>query len=89
MESSDEHLLQLNANLLKYSQTSDYGLLVKILKADPSLLNEKNEETLLLRALCFEVCSRSKEARNCVMVSLILKFVRNLGVSGIDLFFSK
>lgn len=89
MESTDEQLLSLNPNLLKYSQTSDYGELVKILKADPTLLNEKNEESLLLRALCLEICNKSKESKNCVMVSLILKFIRNLGISGVDVFFSK
>lgn len=90
MESRDEDLLQRHPQLLLFSQKSDYGDIVKLLRQYPTLSTEKNEEALLLRALCFSCIGKTKEARTCVQNSTIIKFTRNLGGNdGIDLFFSK
>jgi cell division cycle protein 37 len=89
MESTDSDLVRLNKNLLNLSKLSDYGKIASLLKQDPTLLNEKIEEILLLRALCLEIISQPKEAKNAVMVSMIIKFIRNLGIKGIDVFFQR
>jgi hypothetical protein len=89
MESTDEELIQRHPKLLELSRTSDYGEMAKLLKQHSNLLTEKNEEALVLRGLCLEIMGKPKEAKNCVTVSLIVKFIRNLGSNSVDMFFSK
>ncbi|KAI8892950.1 Cdc37 N terminal kinase binding-domain-containing protein, partial [Globomyces pollinis-pini] len=88
MDSTDEKLVELHPQLLTLSRTSDYGIMVKILKQFPDIQKEKNEETLLLRVLCLQIIGNAKEAKNCVLVTLILKYTRSLGTVGVDAFFS-
>jgi cell division cycle protein 37 len=89
MESTDEEMIQRHPKLLELSTTSDYGDMAKLLRQNNSLLTEKNEEALVLRGLCLEIMGKPKEAKNCVTVSLIVKFIRNLGANSVDMFFSK
>ena len=90
MESRDEDLNNRHVQLLAFSQKSDFSDVAKMLRQHPTLLTEKNEEALLLRALCLACIGKNKEARACVQNSTIIKFTRNLGGSdSVDLFFSK
>jgi hypothetical protein len=90
LESTDESLLRKHPQLLKLSRTSDYGAIYRILKDYPDLSkNEAFDEALLLRALCKEIVGQASEARNCVLVSLILKFTRSLGENSLETFFTK
>jgi hypothetical protein len=77
MEASDAALNSLHPRLLDLSTISDYGAIAQILrKHSPAILEEKNEETLLLRALCHEIVGEVARAKNCVMIALIIKFTR-------------
>lgn len=76
-------------HLLEFSQKESFGDIVHLLRKYPALQNEKFEEVLLLRALCLSATRRMKEARSAVQVSLIIKYTRSLGPSGVDLFFTK
>lgn len=89
MESSEEDLKKCHPKLLAFSQMSDFGKMLPLLMESPDLLTEKNEDALLIRALTLEILKKSKEARNCVITSLILKYSRNLGKGGVQVFFSK
>ncbi|KAJ3306474.1 hsp90 co-chaperone Cdc37 [Kappamyces sp. JEL0829] len=91
MECRDEDLNALNPALLLFSQKSDYGDLVKLLRQHPKLQSEKAEEVLLLRAICMATVGDLKAARNCVQNSLVLKYTRNLQTTGngIEMFFGK
>lgn len=89
MESSDQDLNKLNPKLVEFSRASDYGKIADILRKNSTLQSEKIEEALLLRGLCLEIVGRPKESKNCIMVSLILKYTRSLGPSGVDVFFAK
>jgi cell division cycle protein 37 len=89
MEATDDEMFQKHPKLLEYSKTSDYRNLARLLSKHKDLPTEKNEECLLLRALCLEIIGFTKEAENAVKNSLIMKYSRNLGPNGVDLFFQK
>lgn len=89
MESRDKDLKARHPQLLLLSEKNSYGDIVKILRENPALLTESNEEALLLRALCLACVGKASQAKTAVQNSMILKFSRNLGANGVDVFFSR
>ncbi|KAK5666697.1 hypothetical protein BDV3_006023 [Batrachochytrium dendrobatidis] len=87
--STDEELINTHPELLAFSKYGDFGDVLKALKKHSELQKETFEEAILMRALVLEIVGKSKEAKTCVINSLILKYTRALGSSGIDVFFSK
>lgn len=75
--------------MLEISKKTDYGDIARIIKQYPVIQTEKNEETLLLRGLALQIIGRTKEAKTAVTVSMIIKYTRSLGPSGVDMFFAK
>ncbi|KAI8904721.1 Cdc37 N terminal kinase binding-domain-containing protein [Gorgonomyces haynaldii] len=89
LQASDQDLKQTHPKLLDFSKLRDFGDILNVLKSNPQLQEEKNEEILLMRALSLEIILKKSDAKNCVMLSLVLKYTRSLGPGGIDVFFSK
>ncbi|KAH6565988.1 hypothetical protein BASA50_005293 [Batrachochytrium salamandrivorans] len=86
---TDEDLAELHPELPAFTGYGDFGDVVRALKKHPKLQEEASEEAILMRALVLEIVGRAKEAKTCVVNSLILKYTRSLGTSGIDVFFDK
>ncbi|KAL2913665.1 hsp90 co-chaperone Cdc37 [Polyrhizophydium stewartii] len=86
---TDQELEDEQPGLLAFSRYTDFGDVIKALKSKPKLMKESREEMLLMRALSLEIMGRSKEAKTAALNSLIIKYTRSLGASGIDVFFSR
>eukprot|EP00842_Homolaphlyctis_polyrhiza_P005605 jgi/Hompol1/6045/HPOL_004823-RA len=87
--SSDADLAEIHPDLVPYSEYTDFDDVVKSLKKHPKFQTESVEEALLMRALSLEIVGRAAEAKTCVINSMIIKFTRSLGESGIDMFFTR
>ncbi|KAJ3323932.1 hsp90 co-chaperone Cdc37 [Boothiomyces sp. JEL0866] len=88
-EATDEHIRAIHPQLLEISKKTDYGDIARIIKQYPVIQTEKNEEILLLRGLALQIIGRTKDAKTAVTVSMIIKYTRSLGPSGVDMFFTK
>ncbi|KAI8922778.1 Cdc37 N terminal kinase binding-domain-containing protein [Entophlyctis helioformis] len=86
---TDSNLSEVHPQLIAYSRLSDFGDIVRLLHKHSDLQSDSCEESLLMRALGLEIIGNAKEAKNCVINSLVLKYTRSLGSNGVDVFFGK
>lgn len=87
LQCTDENLAAVHPKLLALSHVTSMDERKRHLQQNPEFLDEKIEEVLLLRAIAFQVSKLP--CLHILETSLILKFVRQLGASAIDMFFDK
>ena len=93
LKDDDEEDPKISPLAKKFSKISatDYRALLQFIRENPTVVNEKEQDGLLIEAFNAQMSGKEAHARTCVHHSILLQFCRNLGrgLDGVSLFFKR
>lgn len=88
-DDEEEEDIEMSPEAAAFSKIKGFEDSYKYLDKHPSIINEKSSDSILGNAFTAQLKADEAYAKNCVIQSLMIQYVGQLGKDGLNVFFSR
>jgi cell division cycle protein 37 len=88
-DDDDEEDIEMSSEAAAFSKIKGFEDSYKYLQNHKSIINEKNADSILGNAFTAQLKGDTAYAKNCVIQSLMIQYVGQLGKDGLNVFFAR